>query len=192
MFSADRIKTITKNLLSDLVESKRSGGRMLGAVTTRLCNQVPAGGLKGCDEEISIFVQEAFLNTVLKDTEKAVEALTQLQSFFMSNVPTISGLVHIGMPVSAIDGSGVEFITEAWERAYTAWGGKKVCDVTSVSPFPFPRVPFNVSHVDAKFGKSVMVGVAGMQSSNLTQFVACDLLSADVDKRDLLAGMFRL
>jgi hypothetical protein len=176
---------------------------MLGAVTTRLCNQVPKtdATLQGCDDEISIFVQEAFLNSVLKDTDKAVEALSQVQLFFMTNVPNVSGLVHVGMPVSAMDGDvGVECISEAWQREYIVWnersnltcGGKAVCEVKSVSPFPFPRVPFSAEHVDAKFGKSVMVLIPGMQSSHMSQFVACDLLAPSVDKRDLLAGMVQV
>lgn len=42
--------------------------------------------------------------------------------------------------------------------------------------FPFPRVPYALDQLDIKFSRAVLVPVAGLSTSYMSQFVACDLL----------------
>ncbi|KAJ3335283.1 hypothetical protein HDU91_002256, partial [Kappamyces sp. JEL0680] len=44
------------------------------------------------------------------------------------------------------------------------------------SPFPFKRIPFALSQLHPGYSKSVMVPVAGLSTSYLSQFIACDIL----------------
>ncbi|KXS18353.1 hypothetical protein M427DRAFT_132722 [Gonapodya prolifera JEL478] len=49
-------------------------------------------------------------------------------------------------------------------------------DSQILSPFPFPRTPFNTAIVSEKFTRSVAVPIKGVTASFLSQVVPCDLL----------------
>ena len=82
-FSADRIKSSIKKLLSDLAEVKRDGGSVLSAVMTRITTSPASRGAKVLDHkaavsnsdandlQISVFRQEPFLKSLLKRAKES-------------------------------------------------------------------------------------------------------------------------
>lgn len=65
-FTKDRVLTIAKNLLSDLVDLKREGESVLSFVTTRVCLNADAASKAGANDlAISPFRQEAFLRRLI-------------------------------------------------------------------------------------------------------------------------------
>ncbi|KAL3897236.1 MAG: hypothetical protein SGCHY_003555 [Lobulomycetales sp.] len=200
VFTEDRVLTVAKNLFVDLVESKRSGGKMLSAVATRICNQIPEkdARLKSHDDDISIFIQEDLLKDIAAFPERTVEYLNQIQRHFMCTVPEVSGFIHMGFPLAAMENLDQikVHITTAWEKEWISsrqrknWSAPAPSSIgKTVSPWPFPRVPYSPRHIDSKIGANCIVPIPGMQCSHMTQHVACDLISSRAeDKRDLLAG----
>lgn len=91
-FDAERISTMAKNLLSEIIELKRGGYEMLSTVTTRITSKKESN-----DNTISIFTQESLLRSVIADCEtnegrNVIQHLTDLKSCLLKN----SGEDHSG------------------------------------------------------------------------------------------------
>eukprot|EP00842_Homolaphlyctis_polyrhiza_P004732 jgi/Hompol1/525/HPOL_004175-RA len=205
-FSEERIVTIAKNLLSNLTEIKRDGNAMLAAVSTRMyCHRPASRATKqdkskfdthSNDDAISIFTQESFLRGVVRQCKdgkasEVIKKLDELRSALLDSQQAHAlGFVRIGIPLEfSLAGSGEESdnreIVGDWLRIWSSEfekfkqkqspKGKKRATVPT-GPFPFPRTPFSIAHLNAEFGQSLLVPIEGLATSYLGQFVACDVL----------------
>ncbi|RKO85204.1 hypothetical protein BDK51DRAFT_14308, partial [Blyttiomyces helicus] len=184
LFVPDRIATVAKNLLSEITEIKREGSEMLSAITTRITFARARGvGGGNNDAAISLFVQEGFLRDVLARCRsgrapEVVAELTQLRNLIVAGAGGGPGFVQIAGPaVDPIEASAA--LARVWDEEIAACGVRMegVAPVEPrINPFPFPRVPYAPDMCDAELGRSVMVPIAGLATSFLTQIVPCDVL----------------
>jgi hypothetical protein len=95
-FSKDRIVTVAKNLLSNILDIKRDGNSVLGAVSNRVsCSPAMASKLGSNECAISIFHQESFLKKIIKDFEVFISSFriqTSLQLNHWRNCALLSCL----------------------------------------------------------------------------------------------------
>lgn len=190
IFEADRILTIAKNILSELVESKRNASVIMTAVTTRMTRS-------DVDLAINIFTQQEFLQNLIQEIKsnptKTIKALNEIQLFMMNGMSSM-GFAQVSLPLdSPFSSSQVQkILSESWETGVESFRSRNQIrkrDRVAIqqNPFPFPRKSYSIDKIDAKFGKSVMVQVPGLQNSTLGQFIECDLLTSDI--RDQVAVM---
>ncbi|KAL5032116.1 hypothetical protein BDV3_000710 [Batrachochytrium dendrobatidis] len=160
------------------------------------------------DAAISIFTQEKFLRGIvklLKDGEgsKVKDHLNQLKLAILSgNQKSTPAFIQIGVPKNfSLSGGAslgqnsecVDDILCIWSTEFTKYksrqtpkGTKRRLSVNDtadqpaslISPFPFPRNPFQYSHLDLKLGRGLLVPIPGLTTSYVSQFVACDVFAS--------------
>ncbi|KAJ3278128.1 hypothetical protein HK104_002628 [Borealophlyctis nickersoniae] len=196
-FSVERVVTVAKNLVSEIVECRRDGGGMVAAVSTRVCG----GCERGNDEVISLFKQDGVLRDVVARCERGegawvVERLEMVKECLVRGAG--GGFVQVAGPVGGTeDLTGV--VAKVWDEEVKMYrnsrsqsqtsqtkkrkGGDAAAAVTSSPPppswpFPFPRTPYTASKIDPKFTRSVLVPIPGLATSFLAQIVECDVLNS--------------
>ncbi|KAJ2992542.1 hypothetical protein HDV02_002994 [Globomyces sp. JEL0801] len=200
-FTTDRILTIAKNLSSNIVDNKRNGEAVLSSVVNKICCPESMVTTLGSNEAaISIFSQESFLKTVIADCKngnekKIIGSLNTLRSLVAcGDRSTTPSFLRLAVPFkfslnrSTIESSTYE-IAKDCERIWTSEVAQYESVQTTLSkrdsrhlgdhviqPFPFPRIPYSIQHLDPQFSKSVLVPVSGLGSSYMSQFVPCDLI----------------
>jgi Zn-dependent M16 (insulinase) family peptidase len=196
VFEKERIVTIAKNLITNIVDIKRDGHSVLSAVQSRVSLSKEQSQKEGSNEfHISIFKQEKFLAQVLKDCEndpeKVINNLGLIRDHIISqslndNTPSF---MRIGVPLKfSINQSKKSSMSDLSNDLLRIWNGelqklspeiqkRKRKDYKYLgSPFPYPRSSFQRDHMDLKFSENIMVSVGGLQTYYLSQSVECDLL----------------
>jgi Zn-dependent M16 (insulinase) family peptidase len=196
-FSNDRIITIGKNLISDIVDTKRDGNSVMSAVANRVvCDPRFVATLGNNELAISIFEQESFLKKVVQDCESGsghvVDQLNKVRMHLLSDSACLN-FIRICVPFSFVssDLSDKKFeslthdVLRIWnselEKNLIPLERKRKLEEAQYHPFPFPRIPYSLYHFDNRFSNSLLVPVAGLTTCYLTQFVPCDLLKSCKD-----------
>ncbi|KAJ3410523.1 hypothetical protein HDV05_003680 [Chytridiales sp. JEL 0842] len=190
-FTKERILSSLQKLLTDIAEVKRDGGSVLNSVVTRITglHSGKKRDIRANDMEISIFRQEEFLKGLLKKiksgkkgVKQVVDSLEAVRLNLISG-PTTPGFLQLAMPMS--DGNStteavLAGINQAWDDEYSKYmllKGQKMNNVArSHTPFPFPRQPYSLDHVDSLFTNGLLVPVKGISASYLSIVVPCDIL----------------
>ncbi|KAH6564750.1 hypothetical protein BASA60_010195 [Batrachochytrium salamandrivorans] len=178
-FTKDRIATVAKNLLSSITETKRDGGSVLSAVTTRIYSRLSKEpqhssskssksnnalgketaelpeATSSNDAAISIFTQERFLRRVIKlckdgKSSLVTDKLNRLRSaMLLSDNPKAPTFIQIAVPM--------DFSLSD--------GNKTSSNIDYISDFL------------CIWGRGLMVSVSGLSTSYFSQFVACDVFA---------------
>jgi Zn-dependent M16 (insulinase) family peptidase len=197
-FQNDRILTVAKNLISNIVDIKRDGSSVMSAVSNRIvCDPKHTEILGNNEAAISIFEQELFLKAIVKlceeDSKEVIIQLEKLRSILLSNFSNLN-FFRIATPFKfqirnrAFRGLN-EIATEScriWNAEFEKFdtgklGKKRKMLDSKASPFPFPRIPYSLKYFDSEFSKAVIVPVGGLTTCYLTQFVPCDLVKSYKD-----------
>lgn len=197
-FTKKRIISISKNLLNEITEVKRDGVCMLVAASTRIAfSKRQSRGSN--DLEISVFRQEEFLKEIVqacKDGKEGevIASLEELRAQLLMRQDDGPGFAQFAVPRSfskSLSGRNVhEVFTEIWDKEFALYSKSiknlrtektSVVKSTQLSPFPFPRVPFSMTDVDASYPADIIVPIAGLGASHLFQMVPCNVLIPHAD-----------
>jgi Zn-dependent M16 (insulinase) family peptidase len=204
VFTKERIVSIAKNLLSSLVDIKRDGNGVLSAVVDRVSMSTKFANRIGSNElAISIFKQEQFLKDVItqcKDgkEENVIHSLNLLRQTLAKDSANYPSFIRLGVPneFSFLRNGQVSTCSEIAKKCYSFWNSEfikfskkidgsdkrksKFNDDHSkkVTTFPFPRIAFSFDQMEKEFSSSILVPVAGLSTSYLSQIVPCDLIKA--------------
>jgi Zn-dependent M16 (insulinase) family peptidase len=158
------------------------------------------------DSAISVFRQEKFLKDVLKKCKLGEEMsiISDLDELRM-NILTVykdtskfagPSFIRVAVPndfslfsLEDEKETGMEALAEEvnqiWMSEFRKLKIKSLLkrkhednhNISNISPFPFPRCPYSLSHLDKSFSRNIVLPIEGLNSSYLVQFVPCDLLS---------------
>lgn len=201
-FSADRIKSSIKKLLSDLAEVKRDGGSVLSAVMTRITTSPASRGAKVLDHkaavsnsdandlQISVFRQEPFLKSLLKRAKESeagaaeiTDALDELRNELVLKSGSHPGFLELAVPESTTLNKerSLEVFLQCWKEevarfktADSSYGDFNRSEI--IGPFPFPRQIYSSSIADRSFSNGLLVPVEGVCASSLAVVVPCDVM----------------
>ncbi|KAJ3217338.1 hypothetical protein HK099_005514 [Clydaea vesicula] len=196
VFLEERVITITKNLISEITELKRSGTELLSQISTRISH---FNDKKGNDLVISIFKQEKFLQNILtlikeKKFEIVCNDLKKLQKFFIKNLvkeEVEESFCQISFPLKYKDNlknnTFTTSLNKMWNEETELFNLRNKSEksdhqqqvLKGKSPFPFPRQVFHPDLTDKKFGNNILCGVAGLQNSFMFQTIRCDAFESD-------------
>jgi Zn-dependent M16 (insulinase) family peptidase len=193
-FTKERIITVVKNLLTNIVDIKRDGESVLAAVSNRISqSRLSASKYGSNDFFISIFIQEKLLNGILNECESGnesgvIEKLDDIRNFIIHE--SNSNFMRVGVPLRFSCAQTSESTSnEISQDCLTIWNSellkyqtrhtikRKRAERDHISPFPFKRVPFNWNQVDLKFGRNIAVPVGGLSTYSFAQYIPCDLLT---------------
>ena len=189
--------------MSSIVDVKRDGNAVLSAVVERVSMSRAFSNQMGSnDHAISIFKQEQFLKDVISlckvgKEQIVIDSLNAVRSALLNDNAKFPSFIRIGIPYefSLLRNNSVstckEIATEVanlWNSEYMKFGslGTKKRkskadsdnDDSSIVAFPFPRKAFSFDQMEKSFSKALLVPVAGLSTSYLSQIVPCDLFKS--------------
>jgi Zn-dependent M16 (insulinase) family peptidase len=186
-FLPERIKKVSKNLLSDISECKRDGAELLSSLSVRLSHGRKKSENTELEVAAGIFRQESFLKKVLQKIKnnkgnEIIEKLEAVKTFILGNSPSFIQMTSM----STINTEKI--ISNILKKNGVGKGSKRRFQ-TNEKLFPFPRKPFSRCSKEEEISNAY--GVGGLSLSYVTQIIPCDVL-CESNRNDIYAVLLLL
>ncbi|KAJ9050857.1 hypothetical protein DSO57_1010408 [Entomophthora muscae] len=197
-FTAERVISVARNLLTELEEFTRDGASLAWAIKSRMLKEGQSYDTR-LDSSISIFRQEEFLTDVIIGLSKpatATQVLAQLEGLrdiLVLSAPN-EGILQLGVPLRSHKDPEecLQEFDECWKKwlerfkphgPLSSSVPRKSCGIAKRTPYTFPK--------DISYHPCLNLAVGSLTSSYIVSIAPCDVFTTgnDLNPQDHVSKM---